>query len=223
MTSHLQLRNCVICHEDKPIGDFPKPKPKTVHRCIPCNSAYQTEITRWRKLWTLCQYSPPPDGPKCACPGCDERRVEFLVIDHINGGGTAHRRQGYYGRSLYKYLRKRNFPSGFRVLCWNCNCSLGMYGQCPHEKPTLFPLELMTKFGETLKGSSKPNSKLTESDVLMIRKEAASGVQQAELARRYGIRPQTMSHIIQRRTWKHVGPDGLVNPPGPNGPWKHDQ
>ena len=55
-----------------------------------------------------------------ACCGCDEDDFEILEIDHINGGGTAHRRQ--IGQAeIYRWLRNNNYPEGFRVLCPTCN------------------------------------------------------------------------------------------------------
>jgi len=36
--------------------------------------------------------------------------------------------------NFYRWLKQNNFPEGFRVLCINCNFSLGIYGYCPHEK-----------------------------------------------------------------------------------------
>jgi hypothetical protein len=71
--------------------------------------------------------------PRCAC--CGEARMEFLAIDHIDGGGQAHRRKlnTGSGTSFYFKLRKLGWPEGLRVLCHNCNVSLGMYGYCPHQ------------------------------------------------------------------------------------------
>lgn len=69
-------------------------------------------------------------GTSCAC--CGESRIEFLTIDHINGGGTKHRREEKIG-NIYFWLKRNSFPSGFRTLCFNCNCSLGHSGYCPHE------------------------------------------------------------------------------------------
>lgn len=69
-------------------------------------------------------------GSVCAC--CKEVRKQFLVIDHIDGGGNAHRRK-IGSRSIYRWLEVNGFPSGFRVLCHNCNFSLGAYGFCPHQ------------------------------------------------------------------------------------------
>lgn len=65
---------------------------------------------------------------ECAC--CGDRHVEFLAIDHINGGGRKHRDEV---KNIYSWLRRTGFPDGFRVLCHNCNMALGLYGYCPHE------------------------------------------------------------------------------------------
>lgn len=72
-------------------------------------------------------------GAKCSCCGVSER--EFLTIDHINGGGGKHRKELRTSGSqhIYPWLKKNNYPEGFRVLCMNCNFSFGMYGFCPHE------------------------------------------------------------------------------------------
>lgn len=69
-------------------------------------------------------------GGVCSC--CGESNFEFLTVDHIEGGGTRHRRS--LTVSIYSWLIKNNFPKDdFRVLCMNCNFSLGMHGYCPHE------------------------------------------------------------------------------------------
>lgn len=75
--------------------------------------------------------------PICACPGCGERHIEFLTIDHMNNDGAEHRRElgkgtRHCGGSMYHWLRKNNYPLGFQVLCFNCNCAKGLYGECPH-------------------------------------------------------------------------------------------
>jgi len=75
-------------------------------------------------------------GGKCQCEGgCDESRFEFLTIDHVNNDGAEHRRNlgsGAIGPMLYKYIIDNNFPEEYRLLCWNCNCAKGHYGECPH-------------------------------------------------------------------------------------------
>ena len=68
-------------------------------------------------------------GYRCSC--CGETHREFLTIDHIDGDGTAHRRK--IGGNMYYWLKRSNYPTGFRVLCMNCNWAIGVFGHCPHE------------------------------------------------------------------------------------------
>lgn len=73
-------------------------------------------------------------GGKCQCCGIIE--IEFLTVDHINGGGHQHRQNDKNGggRGLYAVIVATGVLSkkSFRILCMNCNLSLGLYGYCPH-------------------------------------------------------------------------------------------
>jgi len=71
-------------------------------------------------------------GGKCVCCGIDN--IEFLAIDHINGGGNAHRKElKTIGGKFFRWIVKNNFPTDLRVLCHNCNMAYGLYGYCPHQ------------------------------------------------------------------------------------------
>jgi hypothetical protein len=76
-------------------------------------------------------------GAFCAC--CGEDNYKFLSIDHINNNGAEHRRQ-LKGKTrstkhMCSWLIKNNFPSGFQVLCANCNWGKhANKGICPHKK-----------------------------------------------------------------------------------------
>lgn len=78
-------------------------------------------------------------GGKCAC--CGEDRREFLTIDHVDGAGAKHReavaramgKKRAQSDDVYWDIINNDFPSGFRVLCFNCNSARGFYGYCPHE------------------------------------------------------------------------------------------
>ena len=69
-------------------------------------------------------------GYICAC--CGETEKAFLTIDHIDGGGHKHRTEIGPGR-MYYWLRDNNYPSGFQVLCMNCQWGKKNCGICPHQ------------------------------------------------------------------------------------------
>jgi hypothetical protein len=69
---------------------------------------------------------------RCAC--CGEGHIQFLAIDHVNGGGHRQRQQiGRNSRATYYWLKVKGFPEGFAVLCHNCNNAKAWDGECPHE------------------------------------------------------------------------------------------
>lgn len=71
-------------------------------------------------------------APSCVC--CGEGTLLFLSLDHINGGGGKHR-QETGGGGFYSWLRRHNYPAGFRVLCHNCNLGRQINGgTCPHQE-----------------------------------------------------------------------------------------
>ena len=60
-------------------------------------------------------------GPICA--GCGSTDVEVLEIDHIEGGGRKHFREEHIssGTQFHQWLKRNNYPAGFRILCPTCN------------------------------------------------------------------------------------------------------
>jgi len=75
-------------------------------------------------------------GNVCAC--CGESHKEFLVIDHVDDNGAAHRRQLFgsqkgSGQATYRWLQSNGFPPGFQTLCHNCNWAKA-HGGCPHQR-----------------------------------------------------------------------------------------
>ncbi len=70
-------------------------------------------------------------GTICQC--CGENEPKFLAIDHINGGGNKHIQGKNVKGQFYRWLRVNNYPSGFQVLCHNCNMAKSLYGLCPHQ------------------------------------------------------------------------------------------
>lgn len=60
-------------------------------------------------------------GPKCCL--CSEERIGTLTIDHPAGDGGEQRRTTSCasGKKFYAWLKRHNYPPGYRVLCSNCN------------------------------------------------------------------------------------------------------
>jgi len=68
-------------------------------------------------------------GGQCEC--CAVNVSQFLTVDHVAGGGKAHRKKIH--NNFYEYLRRNNYPKAeFRLLCMNCNHAIGHVGKCPH-------------------------------------------------------------------------------------------
>ena len=79
----------------------------------PENVEYQRAWTRALKVEVLQHY-----GGVCAC--CGENRLEFLALDHKNGGGTKHRQElGLRGSGMWAWAKQQGFPEIFQVLCHN--------------------------------------------------------------------------------------------------------
>jgi len=106
----------------------------TIRRKLPAgfvgdNAARQRELRKIARQEVIEHY-----GGKCVC--CGEEHIEFLCIDHVKGGGTQERRDNNKrGSAFYLYLRRHGYPEGYRLLCQNCNFSIGKYGYCPHDGP----------------------------------------------------------------------------------------
>lgn len=91
---------------------------------------YYRNWTRQRRLEMIDHYS---DGSmSCIC--CGETEYEFLTLDHINGGGSKHRKE-LGAANIYNALRKAGYPPGYQILCFNCNCGRQRNkGICPHKR-----------------------------------------------------------------------------------------
>lgn len=108
---------CIRCG-DRPLGNR-----KWCDGCYERNREY----IRDNKKAIVAHY-----GGQCEC--CGEREISFLTMDHVNGGGTAHRKEIKRG-NIYTWLRANGCPAGFAVLCFNCNCGRSVNGGvCPHKK-----------------------------------------------------------------------------------------
>jgi len=137
---------CRSCELRKPISEFYRQSKLPEGRRHICKSCANDLVTDWvkthkeeRRIITAMYRERLRNevldayGSHCAC--CGETKRHFLTIDHINNDGAEHRRKVGH---TYSWLKKNNFPPGFQVLCYNCNCSKGFYGQCPHITERLY-------------------------------------------------------------------------------------
>ena len=127
-------KQCTRCTLWYPLSGFPKKDKKRLHNlCCDCKNQRDRDTMRALRHEALERYS--NGSLSCAC--CGEAHFEFLVIDHIHGGGNIHRAEVGHrakGSKIYRWLKNSGYPEGFRVLCASCNHSLGLYGYCPHQK-----------------------------------------------------------------------------------------
>lgn len=114
---------CVTC------GANPVSQHQKCADCKKKHNALAGDLYRRVKIEAMQAYG----GTVCAC--CGESNVKFLTIDHIFGGGTAQRKQLKGVCSIYRWLKRNNYPSGYQVLCYNCNCARAYNnGICPHKE-----------------------------------------------------------------------------------------
>lgn len=89
----------------------------------------------WRKNLRLSVLNHYSNGKlKCAC--CGENTYDFLTVDHVNNNGTKERKEsGGGGHHNYRRIIKLNFPEGYQILCFNCNCGRAKTKDkiCPHK------------------------------------------------------------------------------------------
>ena len=72
------------------------------------------------------------DIPICACCGYSDLR--FLSVDHIDGRKNMSEKEKKHGsRRLWIHLIKTGLPSGYQILCHNCNIAKGQEKYCPHQ------------------------------------------------------------------------------------------
>jgi hypothetical protein len=70
-------------------------------------------------------------GSTCIC--CGETNDLFLTVDHINGGGTRHRKQVGNNEKILIAVRNMDNPSiDYQLLCMNCNIGGLQSTGCPH-------------------------------------------------------------------------------------------
>ena len=142
ITSLDMTRVCRSCGIEKRITQFRRKHrrkdPVTDQRHVVCarcqEKAHPSSLDRIRKrIFDVL-------GRSCAC--CGETTPEFLTLDHIGNTGAEHRRSvGRSTRAIYAAAERSGLPRDqFRILCFNCNCSIGAKGYCPHNPDIRYPV-----------------------------------------------------------------------------------
>lgn len=107
-----------------------RPGLKLCNHCagLHAKKAKTAEYKEYRKTWRdeVREEVIKAYGAVCKC--CGEAKPRLLTIDHIDGYEDGPRSSF----ALYCWLKRNNFPEGFRVLCMKCNFTLGHHGYCPH-------------------------------------------------------------------------------------------
>lgn len=84
------------------------------------------EMNRWErerlKTDILNHYS----GGKMCCANCGFSDTRALQVDHIENNGAEERRELFgnrlfAGNRFYRWVRRNNYPTGYAILCANCN------------------------------------------------------------------------------------------------------
>ncbi len=133
----------------------------------------------------------------------------WVWVGSVRGGYgriTAHlgdRDSGIDTHVLAYWLAGGEIRDGFDVrhLCHNRRCCN------PAHLRTGTRLDNMRdsmRDGRVLRGVDRPDAKLTDGQVLEIRSMRCGGVQQAEIARRFGVSQSLISKIVRGKRWKHL-------------------
>lgn len=121
---------CSKCGIWKGIKDFYKNNNYTndlSYHCMLCYKNYGRQVTQPRCKILMTEFVRVRGG-KCVC--CGEKELDFLTIEHIKNKGYELIYDKKY--ALLKKLKNLNWPEGYTVLCWNCNCATRYGKVCPH-------------------------------------------------------------------------------------------
>lgn len=127
----LSLKTCSTCENPKTLDNFYKhkiTKDGLQYDCKNCSNRKTKENKAINRRKVIEKY-----GGKCVC--CGENNEEFLTFDHKNNDGAEHRKKTktWSGGHFVYWLIRNNYPDFIEILCYNCNCSKGFRGYCPHE------------------------------------------------------------------------------------------
>jgi hypothetical protein len=111
---------CVLCRRKENISRYYH----TIETARKYTRTHKKEKTQYDKQYdetnkiNAFKYYSNNNVIKCCKCDCDDIRT--LQIDHIENNGATHRKDIGNG-NIYKWLKKNNYPSGYQILCANCN------------------------------------------------------------------------------------------------------
>jgi hypothetical protein len=109
-------------------------------------------------------------GLRCIC--CGEDEFSFLSLDHVSGAGNIERAKLFGdryqgGHHIYRALRLQGYPSGYQVLCMNCQVGRRDNGGiCPHQSRRLNGEELLLEFEKLRVGQGNIEATQTETYIM---------------------------------------------------------
>lgn len=109
-------KRCPKCDTTKPVGEFFKNKARhdgLSGYCRACMTTVNSDRQQRQRAALILALG----GPVCRRCGFDD--VRALTIDHVNGGGSHHRREAVSMWAVYKHAFEN--LDEYQVLCWNCN------------------------------------------------------------------------------------------------------
>lgn len=107
-------------------------------------------------------------------------------------------------RFSWEMANNKKIPAGMLV-CHTCDTPLCVRPDHLFLGTNLDNIRDRTLKGRSAKGARHHKAKLTEQDVLQIRKRfLGKRGQLAALAREYGVCPQNMKAVVAGRTWRHL-------------------
>jgi len=128
----------------KRVADWQKANPERFH----ASTRSRNKTRKYRVLSHYSKKQSKSDVPCCSCCGENEFLI-FLTIDHVHGRkytddymrpkgkkSPKNWKMAMTGNLLYMKLERLNYPSGYRVLCWNCNSARDNQPDkiCPHQR-----------------------------------------------------------------------------------------
>ena len=152
VTMEEAVRICNLCKQEKPLDEFYKNKLNSSgcdYKCKECRNKlhhewYKQHVIKNPHIYEHLKASSKRThasnvekvldhyGRECEC--CGETEPKFLTVDHIEPIGSYKKRIEAGHNRMYSWLVRNGFPSGYRLLCSNCNHGRARNGGiCPHQ------------------------------------------------------------------------------------------